>query len=355
MGVKTKFNTGALSHNVVLSGSMYRADKRYSYGYATGVADNFYNPIYTNASNINQWRGSKGTYPKANVATLRSVALGDNISALDDRLTVMLGARYQEVDQDVYSYGTYLYNINKDKVTPALGISYKITPELAVYGNYVEALVQGDGLLDSSTGNYYVADPFVSKQKEIGLKYENGAIGGGLNYFNTERRRAAVNTAGSAQLTDAKNIHQGIEFNAYGQLTDAVRILGGATWIDTEQKETYQGLFDGNQVIGVPEFQANVEADWKLPVPQDVSINGRVVYTGTQYANNANTLKLNDWTRVDVGANYKTQINQVPTVINFGITNLFDKEYWASASTNDYTYLTLAQPRTFTLSASFDF
>ena len=28
MGVKTKFNTGALSHNVVLSGSMYRADKR---------------------------------------------------------------------------------------------------------------------------------------------------------------------------------------------------------------------------------------------------------------------------------------------------------------------------------------
>ncbi|UJA00880.1 TonB-dependent receptor [Acinetobacter johnsonii] len=355
VGVKTKFNTGALSHNVVLSGSMYRADKRYSYGYATGVADNFYNPIYTNASNINQWLGAEGTYPKASISTLKSVALGDNITALDDRLTVMLGARYQEVDQDAYYYGTYLYNINKDKVTPALGISYKITPELAVYGNYVEALVQGDGLLDSSTGNYYVADPFVSKQKEIGLKYENGAIGGGLNYFNTERRKAAINATGTAQLTNAKNIHQGIEFNAYGQLTDAVRILGGATWIDTEQKETYQGLFDGNQAIGVPEFQANLEADWKLPVPQDVSINGRVVYTGSQYANNANTLKLNDWTRVDVGANYKTQINQVPTVINFGITNLFDKEYWASASVNDSTYLSLGQPRTFTLSASFDF
>ncbi|MNR85103.1 Ferrichrome receptor FcuA precursor [compost metagenome] len=354
VGVKTKFNTGTLSHNVVLSGSMYRADKRYSYGYATGVADNFYNPIYSNDSNIDKWLGSKGTYPKANVSTLRSVALGDNISALDDRLMVMLGARYQEIDQDVYSYGVYKHNINKDKVTPALGVSYKITPELAVYSNYVEALVQGDAIQDSF-GQNYVADPFVSKQKEIGLKYENGAIGGGLNYFNTERRKAAVNTAGSAQLTDAKSIHQGIEFNAYGQLTDAVRILGGATWIDTEQKETYQGLFDGNQVIGVPEFQANLEADWKLPVPQDVSINGRVVYTGSQYANNANTLKLNDWTRVDVGANYKTQINQVPTVINFGITNLFDKEYWVSASTNDYTYLTLVQPRTFTLSASFDF
>ena len=49
------------------------------------------------------------------MATLRSVALGDNISALDDRLTVMLGARYQEIDQDVYSYGVYKHNINKDK------------------------------------------------------------------------------------------------------------------------------------------------------------------------------------------------------------------------------------------------
>lgn len=355
VGVKTKFNTGALSHNVVLSGSMYRADKRYSYGYAARVNDNFYNPIYTNTSNINQWLGAEGTYPKASISTLKSVALGDNITALDDRLTVMLGARYQEVDQDAYYYGTYLYNINKDKVTPALGISYKITPELAVYGNYVEALVQGDGLLDSSTGNYYVADPFVSKQKEIGLKYENGAIGGGLNYFNTERRKAAINATGTAQLTNAKNIHQGIEFNAYGQLTDAVRILGGATWIDTEQKETYQGLFDGNQAIGVPEFQANLEADWKLPVPQDISLNGRVIYTGSQYANNANTLKLNDWTRVDIGANYKTMVNQVPTVFNFGISNLFDKEYWSSASVNDSTYLSLGQPRTFTLSASFDF
>ena len=131
--------------------------------------------------------------------------------------------------------------------------------------------------------------------------------------------------------------------------------MGGATWIDTEQKDTYQGLFEGHRVIGVPEFQANVEADWKLPTEQDISLNGRVVYTGSTYANNANTLKLNDWTRVDVGANYKTQINTVPTTLNFSVTNVMDKDYWASASVNDYTYLSISEPRTFKLSASFDF
>lgn len=354
IGIKTKFDTGALKHNVVASGSIYRADKRYSYGYATSLDDNFYNPIYTNNSNIDKWLGAAGTYPKAGVNTLKSVALGDNISALDDRLTVMLGARYQEIEQEVYSYGTYKYDINKNKITPALGVSYKLTPEMAIYANYIEALVQGDAIQDS-VGNNFIADPFVSKQKEVGLKYENNSIGGALSYFYTDRRKASVNTSGTPQLSQATNIHQGLEFNAYGQLTESVKILGGATWIDTKQKDTYQGLYNGNEVIGVPKFQANVEADWKLPVEHDISVNGRLVYTGSTYADNANTLKLNDWTRMDIGANYKTQINKVPTTFNFSVTNVLDKDYWASASVNDYTYLSLGDPRTFKLSATFDF
>ncbi|KAF1015317.1 MAG: Ferrichrome receptor FcuA [Acinetobacter bereziniae] len=285
---------------------------------------------------------------------MKSVALGDNISALDDRLTVMLGARYQEIEQEVYSYGTYKYDINKNKITPALGVSYKLTPEMAIYANYIEALVQGDAIQDS-VGNNFIADPFVSKQKEVGLKYENNSIGGALSYFYTDRRKASVNTSGTPQLSQATNIHQGLEFNAYGQLTESVKILGGATWIDTKQKDTYQGLYNGNEVIGVPKFQANIEADWKLPVEHDISVNGRLVYTGSTYADNANTLKMNDWTRMDIGANYKTQINKVPTTFNFSVTNVLDKDYWASASVNDYTYLSLGDPRTFKLSATFDF
>ncbi|CAB1213781.1 TonB-dependent receptor [Acinetobacter bouvetii] len=354
VGLRTKFETGAAKHNVVLSGSLYKADKSFSYGYATSLTDNFYSPIYTGQSNINKWLGAAGTHPKAGETTLTSVALGDNISFLDKRLNVMLGARYQEIEQNVYQYGVHQTDINENKVTPALGLSYKLTPELSVYGNYIEALVQGDALIDD-VGNYHVADPFVSKQKELGLKYENGRIGGALNYFYTDRQKAAVNGSGSPQISEAKNIHQGLEFNAYGQLTDSVKILGGATWLNTEQKNTYNGLFEGNEVVGVPKFQANAEADWQLPIEQDISLNGRILYTGSSYANNANTLKLKDWTRVDIGANYKTQISQVPTTFNFSVTNVLDKDYWASASVNDYSYLTLSEPRTFKLSASFDF
>ena len=108
-------------------------------------------------------------------------------------------------------------------------------------------------------------------------------------------------------------------------------------------------------MIGVPKFQANLGADWQLPIPQNISLNGRVIYTGSSYANNSNTFKLKDWTRVDLGATYKMRMNQTPTAITFGVSNVFDKDYWASAAVNDYTYLSLGEPRTFKLSASFDF
>ncbi|RKG35727.1 TonB-dependent receptor [Acinetobacter guerrae] len=357
VGLRAKFDTGVVSHQVVLSGSAYNQDKKYSYGYRSNINTNLYSPIYTDSSAINLYLPSNNyeKYAKAGVTNLRSIALGDNLTILDDRLNIMLGARYQEIDQDIYSYGVYKYNNTKNKVTPAVGLSYKLIPELSVYANYIEALVQGDGILNSQTGDYYLPSPFVSKQKELGFKYENGKIGGTLDYFYTDREKAAVNSSGSQQFSQAKNVHQGIEFNAYGQLNEQVRILGGASWIKTEQKNTYQALYDGNDVIGVPKFQANLGADWQLPIPQNISLNGRVIYTGSSYANNSNTFKLKDWTRVDLGATYKTLVNQTLTAITFGVSNVFDKDYWASAAVNDYTYLSLGEPRTFKLSASFDF
>lgn len=59
-------------------------------------------------------------------------------------------------------------------------------------------------------------------------------------------------------------------------------------------------------------------------------MNGRVVYTGESYADNANTLEVADWAHFDVGATYKTDFGTTPTTFNFTIDNVLDKNYWAS-------------------------
>ncbi|HAO23894.1 MAG TPA: hypothetical protein DCQ49_02055, partial [Methylophaga sp.] len=59
--------------------------------------------------------------------------------------------------------------------------------------------------------------------------------------------------------------HKGIELTVYGKASDNVKVLGGVTWLDTEQKDTGNATIDGNEVIGVAEWQANLGAEWEVP------------------------------------------------------------------------------------------
>lgn len=251
----------------------------------------------------------------------------------------MLGARYQTLQQETYQYTSHTYAntpYDENKVTPLVGVSYQFLPNWSVYANYIEALVQGEqaSATDTSLVNAGATlSPYVSKQKEIGIKFEDGKIGLTLDYFNIDRQRGVAKSVGVDQyefVKDGKNIHQGVELSTYGQLTDSLRLLGGIVWIDAKQKDTDKGLYDNNRVVGVPELQANLGADWKLPVTADISLNTNLIYTGSSYANKANTMKLDDWTRVDLGASYKTDLGQYPTTFNFSVQNVFDKNYWTS-------------------------
>jgi iron complex outermembrane receptor protein len=79
-----------------------------------------------------------------------------------------------------------------------------------------------------------------------------------------------------------------------------------------------------------------------------------VIYTSSQVADAANTQRIPDWTRVDLGARYTfRRENGKPVTVRAGVENVFDKSYWSAVSTN--YGLARGAPRTFLLSATFDF
>lgn len=366
VGLRGLFETGTVKHQLVLSGSAFQQNTRNGWSMATRRNTNIYEPIYSEAPPLTLGNQERVDNPKLGTRTrLRSIALGDNISAFNDQLIIMLGARYQQLLQETYNYqGDGNKNepaYNESKVTPAVGITYKITPEVSVYANYIEALNKGLSNL-SSSGVSTTLKPFVAKQKELGAKYENGMFGASISLYDIDKQRAI--TQNGVFTDDGKYVHRGIELNTYGKVTDAITVLGGATWMQAKQKDTGSALYDGNYEVGVPKFQANLGADWKLPVAQDISLNAQLIYTGSTYASLDNRLKVKDWTTLDLGASYKTQIGQTPTTVNFSINNVFDKDYWGSVglfdninsgSNTNNGYLVAGQPRTFMLSASFDF
>ena len=137
---------------------------------------------------------------------------------------------------------------------------------------------------------------------------------------------------------------------------DGLRLIGGATFLDSELARTEGGLDQGNTPIGVPEIQANLNAEWDVAAIDGLTLDGRIVYTGEQYVNTANTTELDSWTRLDIGARYSLDISDRPVTLRARIENLTDESYWASTGGfPGANYLILGNPRTFSVSASIDF
>ncbi|XXQ67562.1 TonB-dependent receptor domain-containing protein [Neisseriaceae bacterium B1] len=211
--------------------------------YRNTFATNLYQPIYrdtpTYSSNAlfgNQLSDSQTT----NRTRLHGLVLGDTISALDDKLLLTLGARWQRIQTEGYAYNTGLQNsqYKKNRLSPSLGVVYRITPQWSVYGNYIESLAQGAIASDKTARNFGEAlKPYVSKQKELGVKYQGERFGAGLSLFHTSRPRIATRNGIAGE--NGKDRFQGAELNVYGEAYPGVRLLGGVVLLDTKQK-TYR-------------------------------------------------------------------------------------------------------------------
>lgn len=86
------------------------------------------------------------------------------------------------------------------------------------------------------------------------------------------------------------------------------------------------------------------------------TLTGRVIYSSSQYLDQANAKEIESWERFDLGGRYSFKLNDTKVTVLGNIENLFDKSYWASAGASDDSEagLTLSTPRTFLLSVSLE-
>src|SRR5262249_15772438 len=132
-------------------------------------------------------------------------------------------------------------------------------------------------------------------------------------------------------VAEGEDRHQGLELEVFGKVASSLRVLGGLTWLDAEQKSTGSTLTDGKRVIGVPRVQGSFGSEWEGAGVEGFAIDGRVVYTGASYADGANTLKVPSWTRLDIGARYVVDLGTRAVTLRARVDNVTDRAYWASA------------------------
>nr|WP_145552639.1 TonB-dependent receptor [Variovorax boronicumulans] len=369
IGLRGKLRTGAVGHEWVVSASHFSLEKdnAFAFDFAGRFATGLYQPTAYALPVFSSGAGYGGTVASPQLqgkVKLTSYAMGDTLSLLDDQLLVTLGVRHQKLESTDYEYGGTGVVLgtpyDKSRNTPVAGVLFKASKQLSVYGNYIESLVKGDSA-PATANNLPVLNqgatlaPYVSRQKEIGLKYDAGRIGASVALFSITKPRGFT---GADQIFRAsgEDEHRGLELSTYGEAMRGLKLLGGLTWLDAKQKSTGSASTDGKRVIGVPRTQASFGAEWDVAGVRGLALDGRVVYTGASYVDAANTLRVPGWTRLDVGARYLMDVQGRLVTLRARVDNLFDRNYWASSGGYPGSgYLVVGAPRTFNVSASVDF
>lgn len=364
-GLRGNFDTGFISHKVNVGYSAMTKNEKIAWK-MSNAADNPATNIYHNdgvdAPDSSNFNGSGGKYsdPLTSGRTrTQGWLLSDTLGVLDDKLLFTVGARHQKVVIRGYSKITGVENpgdsFDGSRWMPTYGVVYKPWREISLYANHTEALQPGKTAPNTAI-NYGQSTGIVhSKQNEVGVKADFGRMGGSLALFEIKMPSAILDSETRYYGLDAEQRNRGVEVNLFGEPLLGVRLNASATWLQAELTKTNNGLNQGNDAIGVPNFYAVLGAEYDIPTLDGLTATARVNHSGSQYADLANSKKLDSYTTLDLGMRYRFTVNQGNQMtLRAGIDNVTDENYWAGVDDSG-TYLFQGEPRTFKVSVDYAF
>jgi iron complex outermembrane receptor protein len=373
-GIRGKLETGPITHEVNGGGSVTFMENRNSFTFglfdpsvrasATAFFTNLYNtPIVAKPTNstLPSSGGNLTQLPRVATSELMSVYASDTLGVMDGKVQLTLGARSQHMVIDAWNRGTgaRTTRYDEDATTPIVGLIVRPTENLSFYANRIEGLQQGPTApLNANTTNAgEVFAPFKSTQYEAGAKIAIRGLTGTIAAYQTKQPSAFLRpVAGSATLVtfvvEGEQRNRGLELTLNGEPTKWLRFIGGLSINDAKLTRKLNWINDGNKAIGVPDYQVNLGVEYVPSFLKNATLTARLVRTGKQYLDLANTQAVPTWTRFDAGIRYVAVIDDHPVTFRVSVENLANKSYWYSGFGG---YLLLGTPRTAKASVTFEY
>lgn len=361
-GARLRFEALGAHHELNLAASSL--DVRAGYGFAqwAGFSSSLYHPEVV-ADPLLRGAPFAGFLDTrmASDTTLSSVGISDRMSWHDDAVQLLLGVRRQKIRTDNFAatapINPRVSGYESEVNSPALGLVLKPWQNVSLYANFIEGLSPGATAPADAENRGQVFEPVKTRQKELGVKVDFGHLVGAVSLFELKQPNA-ITVPGSTPSTyrymmDGEQRNRGVEFSAFGELTRDLRLIGGMTYLQAKQMRTQGGVNDGKDAIVAPRWIANLGLEWDTPFLAGLTLTTRVLATGAQYANAANTLRLPGWARWDAGARYQTRAMGHPLTLRAQVLNVANRSYWEGSAGSGG--IVLSAPRTVHLSASVDF
>ncbi|WP_421997914.1 TonB-dependent siderophore receptor [Reyranella sp.] len=353
-GVRALTDTGPIGHEFALTATTYEYVVGNGSVPAAAFATNIYNPTIVAQPNLPMPASNK-----VGTQSLSGLAIADTLSAADKRIQLTAGLRLQNVTSTSYNFttGKPTSGYDQSALTPAVALVFKPWENVTFYGNFIQGLQPGSVVGTTFANAGEIFPPFVSTQYEAGVKVDWGKFTTTASLFQITQPSLLTDVATNTQYMGGQQRNQGLELNVFGEPLPGVRLLGGAMFLNPVLTQTQGGTTDGWIAPMSPQLNVNLSGEWDLPFVPGLTLNGRVVYTGSQYIDTLFPRRsLPAWTRFDLGARYAFDNPAAKgklLVARLNVENVLDANYWAggfSAST-----LSLGAPRTFRLSLTADF
>ena len=336
-------NTGAVKHKFATGlefGSQETSNFRNT-GYfpaATFTEVSTANPFVSAPVVFKQSSSDADNFGKAKVA---SVYVQDQIELLP-QLQAVVGLRYDRFEVDFLNKrNNTTIAVTDTPVSPRAGLVYKPAPNVSVYANYSLAYVPRAGeQLGSLTATNKAFAPEEFKNLEVGAKWDiSPKLAATVAVYQLDRSNISVTDPVDASrqiLVDGQRA-KGVELGVAGNIAANWSVMGGYAFQDAETR-----LSKSSRAVAalVPEHSASL---WnRYDFTPSVGVGLGVVYRDEIFAGTSNTVTLPSYTRVDAALFYTISKN---LKLQLNVENLFDKEYYASAHSNDN--ITPGAPRAF--------
>jgi len=234
----------------------------------------------------------------------------NQFSLLDERLMVVLGVRHTKAEIQQYSNitGTTVgLKVTGKRTTPQLGIGYKLTRDVMLYGSYSESFIipPNNSLLRTHGIGDRVATPQIGKGFEAGVKADllNGRLSGTLAVFDIKQNNYIVNFKEFVNGITLDNDYQdGNEITSRGaeiELTYSPvhewQIIFNASYCDT--KYTSIGSPDIAYLKGTrPQYSARDRVNlWTRYSFKDDRVKGLWIGAGFNYTGMKAEISNNPW------------------------------------------------------------
>ncbi len=337
-GVIGKFDTGAVRHRLQVSLNVLKHKEgsnntACNYCYTT----NMYDPVTPVFPPAPPWNGYERATARAN-NDFQSLAVADTLAFAQDAVLLTVGVRHQTVKQPWAGY-------KESRVSPTVAAVVRPWGDaVSLFGNYTEGLQPGQTVGSTYANAGQTFKPMQTKQVELGVKLQSGALTHTVSTYQIEK--PSLIQQNNQLLEGGKQRLRGLEWSVYGRITPTLSLLGGVTHIQSRQVDT------GRDTYGVPEWRAQLGLDWATPV-ENLSVGGRVLYTGKQWSDSGNRLRVPAWNRLDLTAGYAMKVGATPVQLNASIENVTDKKYWIGMFGDGFVMA--GAPRTIRLSARMSF